>query len=133
MNAQGSAHTMLHRPRNEVTHWAGAASVGSLVLAIVQHDAGYFFPALMFLAMLLQCAQRLEVDGQVVRRVGLRPTVLDLSTAEVVQYGSSWWRELFLCGPMLMLRDDDGNRLYLESWLWDAATRLELVKSAAIY
>jgi hypothetical protein len=87
----------------------------------------------MFFAMLAQCAQRLEIDGAVVRRVGLRPTVLDLKTAEVVQYGSSWWRELFFCGPMLLLRDDDGNRLYLEAWLWDASTRLELVKSAAVY
>ena len=133
MNAQGSATTTLHRPRPEVAHWAAAAGVGSIVLAIVQHDAAYFFPALMFLAMLAQCAQRLEVDGRMVRRVGLRPVVLDLSTAEVVQYGSSWWRELFLCGPMLLLRDDAGNRLYLEAWLWEASTRLELVKSSSVY
>jgi hypothetical protein len=62
-----------------------------------------------------------------VQRVGLRAVTLDLSTAEILHTGSSWWRELFLCGPTLQLRDADGHRLYLESWLWDASTRASLV------
>ena len=45
---------------------------------------------------------------------------IDLHTAEVVKPGSAWWRELFFCGDAVLLRDADGNRLYVESWLWDA-------------
>jgi hypothetical protein len=83
----------------------------------------------MCFGLLLQCCQRIEVDGRYVRRVGIRAVELDLSTAEVLHSGSSWWRELFFCGPMLQLRDADGHRLYLESWLWDAPTRASLVEA----
>jgi hypothetical protein len=125
--AQGSASGRL-RPRTETAHWAAAAAVGCAVLAIATRDATYVFPGAMCLGLLLQCGQRLEVDGRYVRRVGLRPVELDLATAEVLHNGSSWWRELFLCGPTLQLRDADGHRLYLESWLWDAPTRAGLVE-----
>ena len=57
------------------------------------------------------------------QRVGLRPVMIDLSTAIAVNEGTSWWRELFFCGRVLQLRDDEGNRLYLEAWLWDGAVR----------
>jgi len=118
-----------HRPRSETQHWAAAAMVGCVVLAIGTRDATYLFPATMSFAFLLQCGQRIVVDGRVVRRVGLRPVELDLATAEVVHRGSSWWRELFFCGPMLQLRDATGRRLYVESWLWDAETRSALVEA----
>ena len=55
--------------------------------------------------------------------------MLDLGTAEVVCEGTHWWRELFLLGKSLQLRDADGHRLYLESWLWDAATRTAFVEA----
>jgi len=47
-----------------------------------------------------------------------------------VRTGSSWWRELFFCSMPLQLRDAEGHRLYLESWLWDVRTRLELVEAS---
>jgi hypothetical protein len=72
----------------------------------------------------------LVIDGTTVRRIGLRPVVLDLSTAEVVSTGRSWWVELFFLGRSLRLRDADGHSLYLESWLWDPVTRVALVEAA---
>jgi hypothetical protein len=126
--AQGGAAGKL-RPRMETVHWAAAATVGCVVLAIAGRDGTYLFPGGMCFALLLQCTQRLEVDGRYVRRIGLRPVVLDLSTAKVTHAGSSWWRELFLCGPALQLRDADGNRLYLESWLWDIPTRISVLQA----
>jgi hypothetical protein len=113
----------------DTVHWAAAACIGCLVLAIATRDGAYLFPGGMCFALLLQCLQRLEFDGRFVRRVGLRPVVLDLSTAEIAHGGSSWWRELFLCGPVLQLRDADGNRLYLESWLWDVPTRVSVLEA----
>ena len=116
-----------HRPRTDTQHWAAAATVGGVVLTIATRDGSYLFPAAMCFALLLQCGQRIVVDGRVVRRHGLRPVELDLATAEVVHSGSSWWRELFFCGPMLQLRDAAGRRLYVESWLWDVDTRAAVV------
>jgi hypothetical protein len=100
-----------------------AATAGSVVLAIALHDATYLFVGAMFFALLLQTGQRIVVDNGSAQRFGLRPVVIDLHTAEVVKSGASWWRELFLCATPFMLQDADGKRLYLESWLWDAATR----------
>ncbi len=116
-----------HRPRMETAHWAAAATAGCAVLSIGLHDGSYLFPGVMCFALLLQCSQRIHVEGRFAQRFGLRPVVLDLATAEVVRAGSAWWRELFLCGPVLELRDADGHRLALESWLWDAATRQSLL------
>jgi hypothetical protein len=113
----------------ETAHWAAAATIGCVVLAFGTGDRTYLFPAGMFFALLFQCAQSIVVDGRYVSRVGLRPVVLDLLTAEVVHTGSPWWRELFFCGPMLQLRDEEGRRLYLESWLWDATTRAAIVEA----
>ena len=93
------------------------------------HDATYLFAGAMFLALLLQTTQRIVVEGGVARRMGLRPVELDLSTAYLVHTGCSWWRELFFCGPCLQLRDADGRRLYLESWLWEPTTRAELLEA----
>jgi len=120
-----------HRPRADTANWALAITAGWSVLAIARQDASYLFPAAMCFAIWLQCHQRIVVEGRFVRRVGLRPVVLDIGTATVVHAGSSWWRELFLCGPVLQLRDADGHRLYLESWLWDASTRDRFVEAAA--
>jgi len=124
--AQGGA-VREHRPRNETMHWAAAASAGCAVVAVVTHDVAWLCVGALCLALLLQCSQRIVVDGSTAQRFGLRPVVLDLATAEVVRAGSAWWRELFLCGPVLELRDADGHRLTLESWLWDAATRQSLL------
>ena len=110
-------------PRDETKHWAAAGAVGCAVLAIVLRDPVYLFTGAMCFALLLQTAQRLEFEGRFVQRIGLRPVMIDLSTAVVVHEGTSWWRELFFCGRVLQLRDDDGNRLYLESWLWDEGVR----------
>ena len=126
--AQGGAAGNV-RTRGETAQWAAAATVGWLVLAIATRDATYMFPGGLCFALLLQCGQRLEVEGRYVRRIGLRAVELDLATAEVVRAGSSWWRELFFCGPTLQLRDADGHRLYLESWLWDASTRARFVEA----
>jgi hypothetical protein len=100
------------------------------VLCIGLHDGSFIFTALAFGALWLQCRQRLVVDGQFVRRIGLRPCVLDLATAEVVSVGRRWWVELFFLGRSLQLRDADGHRLYLESWLWDDVTRAVLAQAA---
>jgi len=118
-------------PREETKHWAAAGTVGCALLAIILRDTTYLFTGAMCFALLLQCAQRIRIDGPFVQRFGLRPVVLDLSTAVVVHDGTAWWRELFFCGRVLQLRDDDGHRLYLESWLWDAHTRQLLVEKAA--
>ena len=99
------------------------------MLAFALHDLGLLFPGAMCFALWLQCRQRLVVDGDAVYRIGLHPTVLDLSTAEVVAPGSRWWHELFFLGRSLQLRDADGHRLYLESWLWDAETRTAFVEA----
>jgi hypothetical protein len=127
--AQGGA-VREHRPRNETMHWAAAASAGCAVVAVVTHDVAWLCVGALCLALLLQCSQRIVVDGSTAQRFGLRPVVIDLSTAEVVRTGASWWRELFFCSMPLQLRDADGHRLYLESWLWDVQTRLELVKAS---
>jgi len=119
-----------YRPRSETLHWAVAAELGLVALWAFTRDPGYLFPAAMCLALMLQCSQRIVVDGHSVQRFGLRPVVLDLTSAHVVRAGSAWWRELFFCGPVLELRDADGRRLYVESWLWDAATRATLVAAA---
>ena len=124
--AHGSAETE-HRPSSQTLHWSAASMVGLVVLAIATHDGTYLFPAAMCFALMLQCSQRVVVDRRFVRRIGLRPTQIDLTTAEIVHTGSAWWRQLFFCGPMLQLRDAEGHRLYLEAWLWDAATRDALV------
>jgi len=76
-------------------------------------------------------SQRIVVEGTFVHRLGLRPVVLDLATAEIVCPGRRWWQELFLLGHSLELRDADGHRLYLESWLWDAPTRTAFVEAIA--
>jgi hypothetical protein len=120
-----------HRPRTDTFHWAAAATTGCAVLAAATRDAGYFFAAGMAFALMLQCAQRIVVEGRHVRRTGLRAVTLDLATAELVHPGCAWWRELFLCGASLQLRDADGNRLYLESWLWAPETRALLVEAVA--
>jgi hypothetical protein len=99
------------------------------VLAFALADFGMLFPAVMCCALYLQCRQRIVVDGGTVYRVGLRPVVLDLATAEVVAPGRRWWQELFFLGQSLQLRDADGHRLYLESWLWDATTRTAFVEA----
>jgi hypothetical protein len=119
------------RPRTDTQQWAAAATVGCAVLAIASRDATYLFPGAMCLALLLQTTQRIVVEGGVAQRFGLRPVELDLGTAYVEHAGSPWWRELFLCGPSLQLRDADGRRLYLESWLWDADTRDCVLEAAA--
>ena len=100
------------------------------MIAVVTHDVAWLCVGALCFALLLQCNQRIVIDGGHAQRFGLRPVVIDLTTAEVVRNGSSWWRELFLCSMPLQLRDADGHRLYLESWLWDVHTRLELVKAS---
>jgi hypothetical protein len=55
--------------------------------------------------------------------------VLDLTSAELVCAGRGWWQELFFLGRSLQLRDGDGHRLYLESWLWDTPTRMAFVEA----
>ncbi len=47
----------------------------------------------------------------------------------VTEEGRAWWGELFFWSPSLQLRDADGHRLYLESWLWDATTRSGFVEA----
>lgn len=118
-----------YRPSSETANWALAATAGWAVLAFVLHDRGLGFPAVMCFALWLQCRQRIVVDGDEVYRVGLRPVMLDLSTAEVVSPGARWWHELFFLGKSLQLRDAAGHRLYLESWLWDAPTRAAFVEA----
>ena len=120
------------KPRGDTLQWAAAAMVGCVVIAIATHDPMYLFPGTMLFALMLQCRQRLVVDGGFAQRYGLRPAVVELATAEVVQSGSSWWRELFFCGPVLQLRDADGQRLYLEAWLWDEDTRRALVEAVTV-
>lgn len=122
---------MSFRPRPETANWAAATSVGCVVLAIGTRDSMFVFAGLMTAALLFQCTQRISIDGRYVTRVGLRPVVLDFGTAELVHEGSSWWRELFFCGPMLQFRDADGHRLYVESWLWPAELREQLRAWAA--
>ena len=125
--AHGSASAAIpageYRPSSGTASWSLAVATGWTVLAFGLHDLGLLFPAAGFFALWLQCRQRLVVDSRFARRFGLRPVVLDLATAEVVCTGRSWWRELFLLGQSLQLRDADGHRLYLESWLWDGPTR----------
>jgi hypothetical protein len=120
-----------YRPSSGTANWSLAAASGWTVLAFGLHDLTMLFPASMCFALWLQCRQRLVVDGADVYRVGLRPVRLDLSTAELVCAGSRWWRELFFLGQPLQLRDADGHRLYLESWLWDAATRSAFFEAVA--
>jgi hypothetical protein len=133
--AHGSASAVIpageYRPSAETANWALAATVGWTVLAFALRDHGLLFPATMFLALWLQSRQRLVVEGDLVQRLGLRPVVLDLATAEVVCTGGRWWHELFFLGRSLQLRDADGHRLYLESWLWDAETRAAFVEAIA--
>jgi hypothetical protein len=131
--AHGSASAAIpegeYRPNSETASWSLAAAVGWAVLAIGLGDRGMFFPALMCGALWLQCRQRIVVDGTTVYRVGLHPVVFDLATAEVINSGRRWWQELFFLGQSLQLRDADGHRLFLESWLWDAPTRAAFVEA----
>jgi hypothetical protein len=127
-----SAHhgaAAVYRPRPETAHWSAAATLGCAVLAIGTRDATYLFPAATCFALLLQCGQRIVVDGPCVQRFGLRPAVVDLTTATIAGSGTAWWRELFLCGRPFQLRDAHGGRLYLESWLWPAELRAVLVEA----
>jgi hypothetical protein len=112
-----------YRPSPGTANWALAATTGWVVLAFGLRDLALLFPGAMCLTLWLQCRQRIVVDGNDVYRIGLRPVLLDLSTAEVVSPGARWWQELFFLGHSLELRDAHGHRLYLESWLWDASTR----------
>ena len=120
-----------YRPSPGTANWALAATVGWTVLAFGLHDLALLFPAAMCFTLWLQCRQRIVVDGNDVYRVGLRPVRLDLATAEVVAPGARWWQELFFLGHSLELRDADGHRLYLESWLWDASTRALFTEAVA--
>jgi hypothetical protein len=131
--AHGSASAAIpegeYRPNAETANWSLAAAVGWSVLAFALGDFGMFFAAAMCFALWLQCRQRIVVDGTTVYRVGLHPVVFDLATAEVISTGRRWWQELFFLGQSLQLRDADGHRLYLESWLWDASTRAVFVEA----
>jgi len=131
--AHGSASAAVltgeYRPNSSTATWALAVTTGWIVLAFGLHDYGLLFPGAMCFTVWLQCRQRIVVEGQTVYRVGLRPTILDLATAEVVATGGRWWHELFFLGRSLQLRDADGHRLYLESWLWDAPTRAAFVEA----
>lgn len=118
-----------YRPSSGTANWSLATATGWAVLAIGWGDYSLLFPAVMCLLLWLQCRQRIVVDGASVYRVGLRPVVLDIASAEVVCDGSRWWQELFFLGRSLQLRDADGHRLYLESWLWDAPTRSAFVEA----
>jgi len=125
--AHGSASAMTpageYRPSSGTANWALAATTGWVAVALGGRDLTLLFPAAMCFTLWLQCRQKLVVEGNSVYRIGLRPVLLDLSTAEVVCTGARWWQELFFLGHSLQLRDADGHRLYLESWLWDEATR----------
>ena len=131
--AHGSANASVpageYRPSAQTASWSIAVTTGWLVLAFALRDPALCFPAAMCLTLWLQCRQRIVVEGRQVLRYGLHPVLLDLGTAEVVSPGRRWWQELFLLGPSLQLRDADGHRLYLESWLWDAATRAQFVEA----
>ena len=120
-----------YRPSSGTATWSLAAATGWMVLAFGLADLGLLFPASMCLLLWMQCRQRLVVDGGTVYRIGLRPVVLDLTSAELVCAGRCWWQELFFLGKSLQLRDADGHRLYLESWLWDAPTRMAFVEAIA--
>ncbi len=120
-----------YRPSPGTASWSLATATGWTVLAFGWRDMSLLFPAAMCFALWLQCRQRIVVDGEVVYRVGLRPVIFDLATAEVVCTGGRWWQELFFLGRSLQLRDADGHRLYLESWLWDASTRSAFVEAVA--
>jgi hypothetical protein len=136
---QGVAHggasavspTGEYRPSSGTASWALASTAGWAVLALGLHDLTLFFPAAMCFTLWLQCRQRIVVDGRDVYRIGLRPVLLDLATAEVVCEGARWWQELFFLGHSLQLRDADGHKLYLESWLWDADTRAAFVEAVS--
>ncbi len=120
-----------YRPSPGTANWSLAATTGWAVLAFGLHDLTLLFPAAMCFALWLQCRQRIVVDGVSVARIGIRPVLLDLSTAEIVCGGARWWQELFFLGHSLQLRDADGHRLYLESWLWDESTRAAFVEAVA--
>jgi hypothetical protein len=127
--AHGSAEGEI-RPRAETASWTAVAATVFGAAALITRDASYLFPAVMFALLRAQCGQRIVREGRFVRRIGLRPVELDLSTAQVVRGGVAWWRELFFCGRSLELRDAEGHRLYLESWLWDAETRHAFAEAA---
>jgi hypothetical protein len=133
--AQGSASAFVpageYRPSPGTASWSLAVTAGWIALAIGLHDLQMLFPGAMCFALWLQCRQRLVVEGRSVYRVGLRPTTLDLNTAEIVATGGRWWHELFFLGHSLQLRDADGHRLYLESWLWEATIREAFVEAIA--
>jgi hypothetical protein len=133
--AHGSASAVTpageYRPSPGTANWALAVTTGWAVLAFGLRDLALLFPAAMCFTLWLQCRQRIVVDGNDVYRIGLRPVRLDLSTAEVVAPGARWWQELFFLGHSLELRDADGHRLYLESWLWDASTRALFTEAVA--
>lgn len=120
-----------YRPSAGTANWSLAVATGWTVLALAWRDLTLFFPAAMCFTLWLQCRQKIVVEGRSVSRIGLRPVHLDLATAEIVCDGARWWQELFFLGHSLELRDADGHRLYLESWLWDAPTRAAFVGAAA--
>ena len=121
------------RPRTTTAKVAAVACAALLALCVITGSRDVlWFAAIPFL-LLAQCFQRVEVDGSLARRTGLRAVQLDLSTAEVKRTGRSWWVELFFLGRCLELRDTDGRGLLLESWLWSKATRqaiLDVVRTA---
>jgi hypothetical protein len=133
--AQGSASAVTpsgeYRPSSGTANWSLAVATGWVVLALGLHDLTLLFPAAMCFALWLQCRQKIVVDGNSVYRIGLRPVLFNLATAEVVCEGARWWQELFFLGHSLQLRDADGHRLYLESWLWDESTRAAFVEAVA--
>jgi hypothetical protein len=121
------------RPRTTTAKVAAVTCAALLALCVITGSRDVlWFAAIPFL-LLAQCFQRVEVDGGLARRTGLRAVQLDLSTAEVKRTGRAWWVELFFLGRCLELRDTDGRGLLLESWLWSKATRqaiLDVVRTA---
>ena len=121
------------RPRTTTAKVSAVACAALLAVCVITQSRDVlWFAAIPFL-LLAQCFQRVEVDGHLARRTGLRAVQLDLSTAKVKTTGRSWWVELFFLGRCLELRDTDGRGLLLESWLWSKATReaiLDAVRTA---
>ena len=121
------------RPRTTTAKVSAVACAVLLAVCVITQSRGVlWFAAIPFL-LLAQCFQRVEVDGNVARRTGLRAVQVDLSTAQVKRTGRSWWIELFFLGRCLELRDTEGRGLLLESWLWSKATRdaiLDAVRAA---
>lgn len=120
----------MFRPRPATAKASAVACAVFLVISLVTGSRDTLWLAAIPFLLFAQCFQRLVLDGDRVRRTGLRAVDLDLSTAEVKATGRSWWVELFFLGRCLELRDADGRGLLLESWLWSKATRAALVDAA---